>query len=643
MNFFEAQARARKRTGWLLFLFTLAVATLVVLTNLLVMVVMAYYRGVDGLSAAGLQPGFDWGLSGLVSLATLAVIGFGSAYKIASLSGGGRVVAEMLGGRAVPANTGDPALKRLLNVVEEMAIASGSPTPSVYLLDEPGINAFAAGRTPNDAVVAVTRGTLDALDRDELQGVIAHEFSHIFNGDMRLNLRLMGVLHGILLIGLTGYTLLRATRHVSSSRSRDSGSVGLALLALGAGLWAIGYAGFFFGQWIKATVSRQREYLADASAVQFTRNPGGIGGALKKIGGSGPGSQIENPSAREYSHAYFSAGVSGLLESLFATHPPLEQRIRRIDPRWDGRFVAPRPPAAPEEQAAADGPDKRKAVIAAAVLAGTLTPEAAVATIGQLDPQRVDMARDILAAIPAPLRQAAAEPYGARAVVCGLLLDTAPEIRVRQDATLRADPALAQLVADSEAGFHALPEAARLPLAGLALPTLRSLSPAQYERFRTVVAELIDADGKQSLYEWMLRHFLMRQLDLHFGLRAPPKAVHGLLGDVNAEAGLVVSLIAHTEHADPAEAERAFAAGIRAAGATALRFVPREQLSLERTDAAIDKLAALKPLLKPRILKACAACILHDGRATVRGRELLRTVASCLDSPMPPLAGEEGR
>jgi Zn-dependent protease with chaperone function len=641
MNFFEAQARARRRTGWLLLLFGLAVASLIALTNLLVMAILAFSRDSRHFASTGLRPEFDWGLFAAVAVGTLIVIGLGSAYKMMALSGGGRVVAEILGGTLIARNSQDPDERRLLNVVEEMAVASGTPVPPVYLLDETAINAFAAGHSANDAVIAVTRGTLEALDRDELQGVIAHEFSHIFNGDMRMNIRLMGVLHGILLIGLAGYYLLRVTRFTSSSRgSRGGGNIGLAIFALGAGLLVIGYAGFFFGQWIKATVSRQREFLADASAVQFTRNPGGIAGALKKIGGSAGGSLLESPAAQQFSHAYFSTGVGGFLESLFATHPPLAQRIRSIEPRWDGKFVVAKPRETAVEAAAPQAADARKVAATIAVIAGALTPEAAVATIGQPGQEHVDRARDILAAIPEPLRQAAAEPVGARAVIYGLLLDSEPGVRAKQQAALSAqeDAAVAQLTAQLESHLPALAEGARLPLAGLVMPTLRTLSSAQYQVFRTVVAGLIEADNKVSLNEWMLQRFLMRQLDQHFGLRPRAKAAHGLLGDVNREAALVISLVAHAEHADAAAAERAFNAGIAAAGATALKFVPREQVSLDGLDEAIDRLADLKPLLKPRILKACAACIMYDGQVTVRGQELLRTIASSLDSPMPPLA-----
>jgi Zn-dependent protease with chaperone function len=644
MNFFEAQARAKQRTGWLLLLFTFAVAGIVVLVNLLVMTIIFFNQDALQPSPLTFWQRFDWQLFGMVGVATVALITLGSLYKTLSLSDGGRVVAEMLGGSLVPRNTDDPAQRRLINVVEEMSIASGIPAPPVYLLGDMGINAFAAGLSPNNAVIGITRGAITYLSRDELQGVIAHEFSHIFNGDMRMNIRLMGVLHGILLIGLTGYYLLRATRFTSGSRSRNGGNVVAIMLLLGVGLVVIGYVGFFFGQWIKATVSRQREFLADASAVQFTRNKEGIAGALKKIGGSSVGSQLDNASAQQYCHAYFSDGVDGFMGELFATHPPLEQRIKLIDRHWDGKFVAPKVQEVAAARAPADIAVARTTVLAGAVMAGVLTPDDAIATVGKMNQNDVDRARDILASIPDPLRHAAAEPFGARAVIFSMLLDSNADIRSRQQAALAAHAEAAVMLLTEQLRDHLtnLPAAARLPLADLALPSLRTLSKGQYDRFRAVVKALIAADNVVSLSEWTLTHFLMRQLDEHFGLQPRAKAKVGMLGDVNREAALLISLVAHAEHHGDADAaERAFRAGIAAVGATALKFVPREEMNLGVLNVAVDKLAELKPLLKPRIIKACAAAIMHDGQATTRGHELLRTIASCLDSPMPPLPAPE--
>ncbi|HHH89125.1 MAG TPA: heat-shock protein HtpX, partial [Aliiroseovarius sp.] len=296
MDFFQHQDQARRQTALLVLFFSLAVISLVVLTNLLVMFLFGFIDS-QTLNSPDLGGAFlarfDWQTFFGIGAVVIAVILLGSLYKIHSLSRGGDAVAEMLGGQRIVDGSGDLDRQKVLNVVEEMAIASGTPVPPVYLIDEDGINAFAAGFSPGDAVIGVTRGCIRQLNREQLQGVIAHEFSHILNGDMRLNIRLMGILHGILILGLIGYFLLRggSHRHYYQRSSRNSGSG--AILGLGLGLVVIGYTGTFFGNLIKAAVSRQREFLADASAVQFTRSNQGIAGALKRIGGSVAGSRIE--------------------------------------------------------------------------------------------------------------------------------------------------------------------------------------------------------------------------------------------------------------------------------------------------------------------------------------------------------------
>ena len=642
MNFFEAQERARRRTGWLVLLFALATATLIIITNLLLLGVFAYGQtGQLVFSPVILRQQFEWDVFIGVAIVVSALIFLASLYKVMTLSDGGRSVAEMLGGRLITRNTTDPDERRLLNIVEEMAIASGISVPNVYLLDETGINAFAAGLTPNDAVIGVTRGTLRYLDRDELQGVIAHEFSHIFNGDMRMNIRLIGVLHGILIIGMIGYFILRSTRYVRTSRSRQGGGAIAAVLILGLGLVIIGYTGYFFGQLIKSMVSRQREYLADASAVQFTRSKSGIAGALKKIGGLSAGSLLENPAAPQYSHAYFSQGVTGFLQSLFATHPPLPTRIKRIDPGWSGKFITPKitEPAA-EPQPKVEATTARDTILAGTIAAGVLTANEIIEQVGTVKEDQVEVAREIIASIPAVLRQATEEPFGARAIIYGLLIDKNPEVEAEQRKILMqiADPAVAEHTRVLKNDLAALPMYARLPLLELTVPALQELSEPQYRQFRQAVQALIAVDKKVDLKEWVLQRLVMQQLDEYFGLRKRPLAKHAYLGAVKEQAETILSLVAYTEHPDTETAKKAFDAGKAEVGAGALQFAPREQLTLDNLNTAIDELEKLKPLLKPRILKACAACIMYDNKASIRGQELLRAIASTLDCPMPVLS-----
>ena len=649
MNFFEAQDHARRQTGWLVLLFALAVAGLIVLTNLLLLVVLAFSQtGQFIFTPALLQQQFQLDVFIGVAVVVLALVFLGSLYKTLSLSGSGVSVAEMLGGRRISRDTHDPAERQLLNVVEEMAIAAGMPVPPVYLLDETGINAFAAGSTPSTAVIGITRGALQALNREELQGVIAHEFSHIFNGDMRLNIRLIGVLHGILLLGLLGYYLLRSSRFVRSSNNRAGAAI-MAVLALGAGLVVIGYVGHFFGQMIKAMVSRQREYLADASAVQFTRDKQGIADALKKIGGASHGSLLDTPAAAEYSHAYFARGVSGFMQSLLATHPPLPKRIKRVEPQWNGKYLVPLAKASTESAAKSSAqsgagsiPGMPGGAISGAVIAaGVLSAEQMIDQVGSVSEQQLNTARDILAAIPAALHQATAEAYGARAVIYALLIDARTEVQREQLRLLNelADPAVAAYRESLMAELPNLPDFARLPLLELTLPALQTLSPEQYQRFREVVQALIAADKKINLAEWILQRLVIQQLDLHFGLRKSPRAVHTQLSAVKHELQVLLSLVAHTEYSTDAElASYAFDTGSHKAGEPGLKILPRDELSLSMLNNALDTLNQLKPLVKPRLLKACAACILHDGKTTIPAQELLRTISICLDSPMPLLA-----
>lgn len=406
MDFFEAQDGARKRTRLLVALFAAAVLAIIV----------AIYLPVHFMAGLGAErlvhPGLFLGVAGVV----LTIVACGSTYRTVQLRRGGPAVAELLGGRRVAPDTADPGERRLINVVEEMAIASGTPVPAIYVLDaERGINAFAAGHTLHDAAVAVTRGALDHLSRDELQGVIAHEFSHILNGDMRLNIRIMGLLFGILLLTVIGRELLRFSSNGGSRRRKKGDGAQLALVGLV--LIVVGYIGVFFGRLIQAAISRQREYLADAAAVQFTRNPHGIAGALKKIGGAAAGSSLVAAHALEASHQLFASHARRSRAALLSTHPPLVDRIRRIDPSFDGRFE-PLPAAAPPER----WPGAAHPVRDVAAAPGPIGAASLLSSVGAPTADHVEYAARLMESLPGDLEAAARSPEGAPALLFALLL-----------------------------------------------------------------------------------------------------------------------------------------------------------------------------------------------------------------------------
>ena len=652
MNFFESQDRARKNTLQLVFLFTLAVITLIIMANLLVMVVFGYINSEQIQSAEMLLQQMDWQTFASVSAGVGVVILVGSLYKIMALSAGGKVVAESLGGQLIPQNTDDLKQRKLLNIVEEMAIASGTPAPPVYLLaDEPGINAFAAGFSPRDAIIGVTQGTIDHLSREQLQGVIAHEFSHIFNGDMRLNIRLMGVLNGVLIIGIAGYYMLYATSHSGRGRSNDKGAG--AILALAIGLMVIGFAGTFFGGLIKAAVSRQREYLADASAVQFTRNPDGIAGALKRIGGLEFGSKVENPGASAVSHAFFAQAISGFMQSFSATHPPLAKRILRIDPHWDGRFdSSDKPDKADspwkggldhEEEATKKENMTREQlankVTTSAVGAAMVDVANAIEQIGNPKLETINYARSLISELSIVIKEAAHEPYGARAVIYSLVLDQGQEVRARQLAHLQqyADPDVLALTHKLLPEMEDLDIKYRLPIIDIAIPALKQLSLNQYQAFRDNLVALIEMDSRVDLLEWSLQKILFNHLDGQFFKLARTKMRYSHVAQLNKEIELTLSVLAYAGHQDQKNSEAAFSAATKTRELSGLQLVAKNEISLSSLDRSLQKLEKLNPLAKRQLLKACAVSVVHDKKIATVEIELLRAFSDVLGCPMPPI------
>jgi Zn-dependent protease with chaperone function len=644
MDFFARQDRARRNTSVLVTYFLAAVVSIVVALNLVGMIALnanRYYQSVNPRNRRGpvAEPvpiaWWDSGVVFCVTAGTLVVIIGGSLYKIGQLAGGGRAVAEMMGAIPVPPNTSDPQQRVLRNVVEEMSIASGVPAPAVYLLpNENGINAFAAGFTTRDAVICVTQGCLTRLTRDELQGVIAHEFSHILNGDIALDLRLIGVLYGILLIGLIGYGILRSVGTTSSRSDRDSGGGQLAILAIGALVAAVGFIGLFFGRLIQAAVCRQRELLADAAAVQFTRNPEGLAGALKKLGSLGSGSRVSNSDAEQMAHLFFAAS-SGIEFGWFATHPPLAQRIKAIEPSWDGKFP-PRPGPTTLERYSEGQTDREALAMGLPMAAAGI-----VAAVGAPMPGHIAWASDFLTSVPPLINNAAREPFSARALVFALLLSDDEAVRQKQMELLgsQTDATTVQLVQKLSGPVDQLGARARRVLLDLALPALRQLSGPQCTQFHQTVQSLTDTDGTVSLFEYMLRRILAKYLPPP---GAPPAAaqmtyysIKPLLPDIE----VILSALAAADGKDAAAVASALKAG-------AARIDPgaplnlQHPVTLEAVDAAIDRIAPAAPGVKRRIVDACAYCVAADGLVQTEEGELLRAITTAWDCPLPPLLAQ---
>jgi Zn-dependent protease with chaperone function len=638
MNFFEEQHKARGKTGLLILFFAAATAGVVALVCLgawaAVRLTLLYnpFRA-ETWTAAETNRIVFW-TGALASLFILA----GTIYKVWQLRrSGGAGIAAMLGGDLVDPDSRKPLERRLVNVVEELAIASGLAVPPVCLLhNESGINAFAAGYGEADAVVGVTRGAVETLTRGELQGVVAHEFSHIFNGDMRLNIRLIGVIHGITGLSLTGWFLLRGV--VGAGRSDDNRGGGSPhALVIGIVLVVIGSIGALFGNLIKAAVSRQREFLADAAAVQFTRDPDGIAGALLKIGGWPSGSKLVSPSAPVANHMFFGDGLFRWLGGLTATHPPLAERVRRIKPQWDGAFpdLKGHPSLFLTDEILGIAGKGRPSAPSA--------PEPAVGQIGRLDRAHIEYAQKLIASIPEAVSVAAHKPYSAQAVIFGLLMDSNAEVRQRQLEIVKTkgEEGLALQTEQLLPELAKVRPNARLPLVDLTLPALRKqiVSPAGLGAFRDILEALIRADDKVALFEWTLHRIVLGHLRRHLDPGRGIGVKFNGLDQVAGQCAALLSCLAHQGSLNRPEVELAFKKGAAELDmdVTGLELQSREEASWQKLGVALKDLGRTAPLLKEKIVNACAAVISADRTVTVTEGELMRAICETLGCPMPPL------
>jgi Zn-dependent protease with chaperone function len=637
MDFFQRQQIARRNTKLLEVYFALAVIG-TVLTLYLGVAFIYEYEENRIVGTATIWDLWDPQLFSIVTLITVAAIFCGSFYKMAQMSRGGSAVAEMLGGQSIQSHTSDLAEQRLLNVVEEMSIASGTPVPQIYILPtESGINAFAAGHSTNDMVICVTSGTLKYLTRDELQGVIGHEFSHILNGDMRLNLRLMGIIFGIVCLTLLGRILLQ-----TRGRKNPLPLFGLIMIVVGS-------IGVFFSKLIKSAVSRQREFLADAASVQFTRNPAGLASALKKVGSSG--SRIDDPNAEDASHFFFANGLTESLFGWMSTHPRLEDRIRELDPGWDGNFIPVQivDVVSQDDQPQADGSTVNRGfagplggIPGAGMLVygagmATLAGSDVVPSVGGPSARHLDYASDIMAVLPDSVKEATRTPMSAVALTYVLLLSKDEALRTTQLQGLQSDPAIYQEVVRLLSLPLPLNSKARLPLLTLSITALRSLSPAQYDQFTQNLQALCGGGGAPDLFAYVLQKIVQRRLDSFFH-PAPPRvpqyyAIKPLLPD----CALLLSTLARAGQVEPAEIQSAFDQGVRE-----LNVAPGEIVldasapDLKKIDAVLDRLNMGTPQMKKAVLSACAACVAADGVIQENEAELLRAISDTLDCPIPP-------
>jgi len=615
MNFFAAQEEARKTSRKLVLWFSLCLLAVIVLVYIVLMVGLNHLAtgSAEPMAAAPTPPG--WWHPGIF-LFTFVVVGgiilTGSLSKIAQLSAGGSVVASSLGGRQVDPSTREPLERRLLNVVEEMAIASGLPVPEVWIMDEEqGINAFAAGTDTGNAVIGVTRGTLERLTRNELQGVVAHEYSHILNGDMKLNMRLTGWIFGLVMIAILGRMLVQSLRYIRGSRNSKGGGVVVGIALLGIAVWIIGSVGVLFARILQAAISRQREFLADASAVQFTRYPEGIAGALKKIGGYAEHGAIKSPTAAQTRHMFFA---SSSLSSMLATHPPLEERIRAIEPNWKGRMLeGGSDPVSPDEF-------RKSAAVGSLPVSGF----SATAGASPLPAENTDLSGEAAAAAAPCVSDAKAGLYS-------LLLDAD---NTDQGRTILAshgnEPMVIEHAVSLATGARAIATQDKLARIDAALPLLRRMSVEEARAFLNSVKGLVEADGQIDLFEFMLQQVCQRQLEIGLGIRRPPairyKRIAELEGEVAALLAVFAAISGDPDALQPAGVEYEEHTG---------RALPQVAMDFVAASEALPRMDASTPLVKRQILRLCLLTVHQDGQVNDSEAEMLRAVAEALGCGLP--------
>ena len=651
MDFFGRQDIARKNSKILIFYYSIAVLAISSLIGLTLLFIKSWLLKSENIRHLQVDF-FDPKLFLMGAGPVLILILLASFFKSLALSkGGGAMVAKSLGGREVDRSTNNHKERVLVNVIEEMSIASGVPVPSIFILDqEDDINAFAAGYTPSDAAIGVTNGCLNILNRDELQGVIAHEFSHILNGDMRLNIRMISVLFGILVLTLIGYFTLRLLPSGSSRRSssKEGGGGGLAIiLVIALAMMIFGFIGQITAKLIKAAVSRQREFLADASAVQFTRNPAGISGALKKIGG-GAGSTISHHRAEEASHMFFGSCFKKKFINIFATHPPLEDRIRAIDGTFEG-FISSR-----NQNFSQSHFGQTESMVSSLSGGQSISIEnqkqeyglKVLDQMGQICDEQMYVARGILSSINNSIINAVRDRDGAKVIAGFLLLSSDESTRERQTVIIKdfVGPIFDDLQGHIEEILES-PSATKIAIMDLCLPSLRSCSENEYDQFCNYIDMLILSDDQIDLFEFMIQRIIKRHLDQYFGRVKKSNSFRFVsLSNVKKECTVILSAMAGVGSAVKSESLEAFNNGaliLENEGSGNLKMLEPGSCGINEIDKALDKLERCSSTLKKDILVACGTAALSDNHLSCLEIELLRVIADSIGTPIPPFVFRE--
>lgn len=635
MDFFKEQKLAKARSRRLL---VLLAVSLLFLSLALYLVLTSIFgasfapQTANSILEHQLRPQFRvvWNLRLflLVLGSVVSVVTCAGLYKYATLSKGGRSIAANLGGRQILAAAGDPLERKLLNVVEEMSIASGIAMPSVFVLDEDeGINAFAAGFSPNEAVIGVTRGTIEKLSRDELQGVIAHEFSHILNGDMRLNLRLIALVHGLIFLSLIGSFIVRNFTGRRSSRSSKDNSA-LAILFIGVALWVLGSLGVLCSRLIKSSISRQREFLADAAAVQFTRNPSGIASALKKILFGPAGDSLSSPRKEEVSHFLFSNSPSNFFQRALATHPPLPVRIARLEPNFKiTDSVAAR-------YAASARDDLSETAQLSSISASTTerSSSAMMDSIGNVDGTHIESARRIRTAFPPVIEKILQHSQTAETLIIALSISGESETKLKQMEYLQNQDR-AKSVLEICSTVNHLDPALRLPVVQVALGALKEMPLESAKRFLNVLRDLCGIDNQISFFEFALLIVVRTTLQRRFNIIGPPRTTYSQLQEVRSEFIVVLSRLSEASSNEPSAQFDAFQSAVQ--GLAGYQKLPQAALDMGAMSEALLKMRDTTPELKHEIVTRFSSAILSDNNVTIEEAEVFRAICATLDCPVP--------